>query len=266
MGRHTSSPFTSKAVSFLRSLKRNNDREWFRARKDQYETYVREPMIEVVERLADDFRKVAPELIASPKHSLFRIYRDTRFSSNKKPLKTHAAAVFRPKDLPKPQGAGLYFEIAPGWVWIGGGMWRPEPPELIKLREHIAETWPEIRDITRAAAFRTRFEELSGDTMTRVPRGYPANHPAADFLRHRQFYGGAEFPASLAHSRAFYPTLLATFKALMPLVRFLNEPLVEAIAPSRSGVLDAGFGSGGHRRGSERLRGASRSAAADYLD
>src|SRR5262245_64141270 len=128
-------------------------------------------MIDVVERLAVDFRTVAPELIASPKHSLFRIYRDTRFSSNKKPLKTHAAAVFRPKDLPKPQGAGLYFEIAPGWVWIGGGMWRPEPHELVRLREHISETSPELRDITRAAAFRTRCEALSGDTMTSVPRG-----------------------------------------------------------------------------------------------
>ena len=226
--------FTPKTISFLRSLKRNNDREWFRARKDQYDAHVRAPMIAVVERLADDFRKVAPELIASPKHSLFRIYRDTRFSSNKKPLKTHAAAVFRPKDLPKPQGAGLYFEIATGWVWIGGGMWRPEPPELVCLREHIAGTWPEIRDITRAASFRKRFEELSGDTMTRVPRGYPADHAAAAFLKHRQFYGGAEFPASLAHSREFYPTLLSTFKALMPLVRFLNAPLVAA-SSSRAG-------------------------------
>jgi uncharacterized protein (TIGR02453 family) len=223
-------PFTPKAASFLRSLKRNNDREWFRARKDQYETHVRGPMIAVVEQLAQDFRAVAPELIASPKHSLFRIYRDTRFSGDKKPLKTHAAAAFRPKDLPKPQGAGLYFEIAPGWVWIGGGMWRPEPPELVRLREHISETWPEIRDITGAASFRKRFDELSGDTMTRVPRGYAADHPAAAFLKHRQFYGGAEFPASLAHSREFYPTLLATFKALMPLVRFLNEPLVDTQA------------------------------------
>src|SRR5262249_12320616 len=151
----------------------------------------------------------------------------------KKPrLKAQGAAVSGRKDRPRREGAGLYFEIAPAWVWIGGGMWRPEPPELVRLRAHIAETWPEIRDITRAAAFRRRFDGLSGDTMTRVPRGYPSNHPAAAFLKHRQFYGGAEFPASLGHSRAFYPTLLATFKALMPLVRFLNEPLVERSAVS----------------------------------
>jgi uncharacterized protein (TIGR02453 family) len=220
-----SNPFSSKTVSFLRALKRNNDREWFKARRDQYDAHVHEPMVAVVERLAQDFRSFAPELIASPKHSLFRQYRDTRFSANKKPLKTNAAAVFRTRDLPKPQGAGLYFEIAPGWVWIGGGMWRPEPPELVRLREHIAGTWPELRDIIRAAGFRRCFKELSGDTTTRVPRGYPADHPAAALLKHRQLYAGAEFPASLAYSRTFYPTLVATFKTLMPLVRFLNEPL-----------------------------------------
>jgi len=258
VGRNTT-PFTSKTLSFLRALKRNNDREWFRARKDQYEQHVRVPMIAVVEQLALDFRTIAPELIASPKQSLFRVYRDTRFSSDKKPLKTHAAAVFRPKTLPRPQGAGLYFEIAPGWVWIGGGMWRPEPPELVQLREHIADTWPEIRDITTARAFRTRFAELSGDTMTRVARGYPSDHPAADFLKYRQFYGGAEFPASLAHSREFYPTLLSTFKALMPLVRFLNAPLVAASTPERTGVLDAGI-SAGRQPGAQRLRGASRTS------
>jgi uncharacterized protein (TIGR02453 family) len=226
--------FTPKTIAFLRALERNNNRDWFKARKDHYDAHVRGPMIAVVERLAEDFRTFAPELIASPKQSLFRIYRDTRFSDDKKPLKTHAAAVFRSRHLPKPQGAGLYFEVAGRWVWIGGGMWRPEQFELVRLREHVAGTWPEIRNITRAAPFRKRFDVLSGDTMTRVPRGYTADHPAAEFLKFRQFYGGAEFPASLAHSREFYPTLVATFKALMPLVRFLNAPLAAA-ASARSG-------------------------------
>ena len=224
----SSTPFTRKSVSFLRALKRNNDRDWFKARRDQYDQHVRDPMIAVVEQLAGDFRAFAPELIASPRQSLFRVYRDTRFSENKKPLKTHAAAVFRTRDLPKPQGAGLYFEIAPGWVWAGGGMWRPEPFELVRLREHIADTWPEMEQIAGGRAFRARFTALAGDAMTRVPRGYPRDHPAAAYLKLRQFYGGAEFPASLAYSREFYPTLVATFKALMPLVRFLNAPLVES--------------------------------------
>jgi uncharacterized protein (TIGR02453 family) len=255
-----SNPFSRKTVSFLRSLKRHNDREWFRARRARYDAHVHAPMVAVIEQLARDFRRIAPELVASPKQSMFRVYRDTRFSSNKKPLKTHAAAVFRTRDLPKPQGAGLYFEIAPGWVWIGGGMWRPEPPELVRIRAHIADTWPAIRSITRSASFRRRFEALSGEAMSRVPRGYAADHPAALYLRHRQFYGGAEFPASLTYSREFYPTLVATFKALMPLVRFLNEPLVAASAPFR--VYEAHASS---VRAFERLRGPS-AAAANHFD
>src|SRR5688572_25966106 len=130
--------FTPKALAFLRALKRNNDREWFKARKDQYEEHVRGPMIALIERLAGDFSTFAPDLVASPKVSLYRIYRDTRFSENKAPLKTHVAAVFPCRSLPKHQGAGLYLEVAPGWVWVGGGMHAPETPQLQAVREHIA--------------------------------------------------------------------------------------------------------------------------------
>jgi uncharacterized protein (TIGR02453 family) len=232
-------PFTPRTVSFLRSLKRNNDREWFRARKDRYEAHVRGPMIAVVERLAHDFAGFAPELVASPRHSLYRIYRDTRFSDNKKPLKTHAAAAFPWRGLARHEAAGLYFEVAGDGVWMGGGMWRPEPPDLLRVREHIADTWPEVHTLATGAPFRRAFGELGGDTLSRVPRGFPRDHPAAAYLKHTQFTAGREFPASFAHSGAFYPTLIATFKALMPLVRFLNEPLVAAQTrrPQRSSSL-----------------------------
>ena len=217
--------FTPATLTFLRSLKRNNDREWFKARKDRYEKDVREPMIRVIERLAVDFKTFAPELVASPKASLYRIYRDTRFSPDKTPLKTHVAANFPWRGLQRHQGAGLYFEIAPGWVWIGGGMYAPEPAQLVKVREHIADTWPELQKLTRARAFVRLIGELSGERLTRVPRGYPADHPAAELLRHKQFLAGRELPAEIATSDAFYPELLATFKAIVPLIRFLNEPL-----------------------------------------
>ena len=122
MSRFTT-PFTSKSVSFLRSLKRHNDREWFRARKDDYERHVRAPMIEVVERLADDFRTVAPELIASPKQSLFRIYRDTRFSDDKRPLKTRSRGV---PHAPAP-------EAARGWAVL-----RDRARLGVDRRRHVA--------------------------------------------------------------------------------------------------------------------------------
>jgi uncharacterized protein (TIGR02453 family) len=262
-------PFSRKTLSFLRSLKRNNDRDWFRARREQYDAHVRGPMIGVVEQLAQDFRHFAPELIASPKHSLYRVYRDTRFSDNKKPLKTHASAIFPWKGLPRHESAGLYFEVAGGWVWIGGGMWRPEPPGLLRVRQHIADTWPEIHTTVRAARFRKLLGEVSGDATVRVPRGFAADHPAGAYLKHRQFVAGMEYPAAFAHSREFYPTLVATFKALMPLVRFLNEPLVDDSSPSVLRGLDAQEPG---RRGVAavgvfgRVRGPSGAAGADYFD
>ena len=142
--------FTSDTLKFLRALKRNNDREWFRRRKDEYERHVRAPMLAVIEQLARDFQRFAPELVASPKASLYRIYRDTRFSEDKTPLKTNAAAVFPWKGLARHEGAGLHFEIAPGWVWIGGGMYAPQPAHLVKVREHIVATWGGHRAIDRA--------------------------------------------------------------------------------------------------------------------
>ena len=105
-----STPITclsTDALAFLRALKRNNRREWFKPRKEKYEQLVRTPMVGFIERLATDLRAFAPDLIASPKVSLYRIYRDTRFSENKTPYKTHVAAVFPCCTLPKHQGAGL---------------------------------------------------------------------------------------------------------------------------------------------------------------
>src|SRR5918992_1267115 len=141
-----SSPFTRKTLAFLRALKRNNNREWFKARKADYETHVRTPMIELLARLAAEFRAFAPELVADPKVSLFRIYRDTRFSSDKTPLKTQAAAHFPHRKLRK-EGSGLYLELAPRWVWIGGGIYMPETRELAAIRAHIAEEHRGLRKI-----------------------------------------------------------------------------------------------------------------------
>ena len=108
--------FTPKTLSFLRSLKRNNDRGWFHANRAEYDAHVRAPMLSVVGRLAEDFPTFAPELTADPKISMFRPWRDTRFSHDKTPLKTHVAATFPYRRLGRMNGAGLYFEVAPKWV------------------------------------------------------------------------------------------------------------------------------------------------------
>jgi uncharacterized protein (TIGR02453 family) len=221
-------------LRFLRALKRNNDREWFRARRDRFEAVVRAPMIALVEQLARDFRAFAPELVAAPKPSLYRIYRDTRFGDNKTPLKTHIAAGFPWRGLRRHESAGLYLEVAAGWTWVGGGLWRPQPLQLHRVREHIAETYPEIDRLRRAAAFKRCLGSLEGDRLTRVPRGFNRDHPAAEYLKFTRFVAGREFPAEFAVSDAFYPTVVRTFRALMPIVRFLNEPL--------TGMRDPGSG------------------------
>jgi len=218
--------FTPETLRFLRALKRNNDREWFRARKDKYDLHVRGPMIALIERLAGDFTRVAPEIVASPKTSLYRIYRDTRFSDDKTPLKIQVSASFRWKGLAKGEGAGLYLEVHPQWVWMGGGFWAPPAPQLVRIREHIAGTYPAIDRITRAKSFRRVLGPLDGEKLTRVPRGFVKDHPAAEYLKFRQFLGGREFPPEFATTSEFYPALIETYTAIMPLIRFLNEPLV----------------------------------------
>ena len=219
--------FSPKAIVFLRGLKRHNNREWFNARKAQYEELVRAPMLEVVERLAVDFQEFAPELAAGPR-SIFRIYRDTRFSEDKSPYKTQVSAAFPDKRLPKRGGAALYMEVAPGWVWVGGGMYAPDAPLLNKVREHIASNLRRFRSIVESPAFRRKVGTLEGgQKLQRVPRGFPPDHPAAEYLRFRRFVAGRQFPSSFATSPRFYPGVVGIFRHLMPLIRLLNEPLLQ---------------------------------------
>jgi uncharacterized protein (TIGR02453 family) len=219
--------FSAETLRFLRALKRNNRRDWFNAHRDDYKAHVRQPMTAIVERLAIDVRSFAPELIASPKTSMYRIYRDTRFSENKAPYKTHIAAVFPTRGLLKHEGAGVYFHVSPDEVWIGGGMYAPAAPQLHSVREHIAANVRKLRAIVESPRFRRQVGQLEGERLQRVPRGFPKDHPAAEFLKFRQFLAGAEFPASLATSPAFYKTLLAVFREVTPLARFLNAPLLK---------------------------------------
>jgi uncharacterized protein (TIGR02453 family) len=182
-------------------------------------------MTALVERLAVDLRGFAPELVAAPSVSLYRIYRDTRFSEDKKPYKTHVAAVFPTRGLPKHEGAGTYFHVSADDVWMGGGMYSPQPAQLFAVREHIAGHVKQLRAIVESPAFRKHVGGLGGDKLSRVPRGFDKDHPAAEYLTFKHFVAGAEFPAAFAGSPAFYKTLLTVFRQIVPLARFLNAPL-----------------------------------------
>src|SRR5258708_6452629 len=130
--------FPKEGIEFLAALKRNNKRPWFQKRKAVYEQYVLEPMREIVLALAND---LPSDFIVDPKKSLFRIYRDVRFSKDKSPYKTHASAQFPRRYMPHRGGAGFYFHISPTDVWIGGGFYAPTPQELLAVRNFIAERY-----------------------------------------------------------------------------------------------------------------------------
>jgi uncharacterized protein (TIGR02453 family) len=218
--------FTAESLAFLRSLARNNRREWFAPRKAQYEQIVRAPMVSLIEHLVEPFRRFAPDLVAAPRTSLYRVYRDTRFSADKSPLKTHVAAVFPHRLLPRHEGAGLYLEVSAKHVWLGGGMYMPNTAQLHLVREHIAQNYRRLERIVKGRAFRALAGQLEGDKLQRVPRGFRPDHPAAEFLKHRQFLAGCERPAEFATSPTFVRDVVRTFKAIAPLIAFLNEPLV----------------------------------------
>jgi uncharacterized protein (TIGR02453 family) len=156
---------------------------------------------------------------------MFRQWRDTRFSESKAPLKTNIAAVFPNRTLGRMNGAGLYFEVAPGWVWMGGGIYAPDGPQLQAIREHIAANLRRFEAIVRAPGLK-RLGGLHGETLSRVPRGFDKDHPAARYLIHKQWLSSREEAAAFAARPDFYKQLLATFKAQLPLLRFLNEPLI----------------------------------------
>ena len=219
--------FTSESLRFLRALKRNNRREWFNAHRDKYEAHVRAPMTAIILQLAEDFRQFGPEFVVSPKTSMYRIYRDIRFSENKAPYKTHVAAIFPTRGLPKHEGAGLYFHVSVEDVWVGGGMYAPSAVELHAVREHIAANSRRLRTLVESPAFRRDVGALDGERLQRVPRGFPKGHEAAEYLKFRQFLAGRTFEAAFATSPKFYAGLLGIFKRVAPIIRFLNEPLTK---------------------------------------
>ena len=217
--------FTGKALTFLRALKRNNDGEWFRAHRADYVTHIQEPLHRLLETLNEDLHDVAPELACTARESTFRMYRDTRFSEDKTPLKTHVAWSLRPRGFPKGYAAGLYAQFDPGETWIGGGLYHPEPQVRTAEREHIAAHHRRLTAILRAPAFRTHLGALEGDTLARVPRGFDPAHPAAEYLKFKHWMVARSLPGTFVTEPAFYPTLLAIFRAAAPLIRFLNEPI-----------------------------------------
>jgi uncharacterized protein (TIGR02453 family) len=222
------SAFPKEGLQFLRNLKRNNKREWFLDHKTIYEQYVKQPISDLIEALGAEFQRFAPEMVSTSKVSAYRIHRDTRFSKDKSPYKTHVAAVFPNSRLGKHEGAGFYLHIAPTELLIGGGLYMPIPEDLNAVRRAIADNPAKFLKVIRETRFKKLFGQVTGDQLSRIPRGFSSDNPAADFLRHKNFLAARTFPSEVATSRQFYRTVVETFKGMVPFVRFLNDPILSA--------------------------------------
>ena len=226
-------PFNRAALSFLRGIERNNNKPWFEAHRTEFEREVRDPMRALIEEMDGRFRRFAPEITGDPKRSMFRIYRDTRFSRDKSPYKTHAACWFQHRGADHRVGseaeggsAGFYFHLQPGRSMMGAGIWMPPRPMLNRLRDAIAEDHRGFARIVRQPTFQKRFGGLDDEAMLkRMPRGFAEDHPAAEWLRYQSFTAGRLLKDADVIGTRLPALLEKDFLALLPLVRWLNGAL-----------------------------------------
>ena len=220
--------FPPEGLKFFASLARNNRREWFQPRKHIYEEQLKAPMVELVSALSAEMIRFAPDYVGEPAKAIYRIYRDTRFSKDKTPYKTHIAAIFPRRGLEKHGGGGLYFSVSAKEIEVAGGVYMPGPEALLAIRTHIAEHHEEFRKIIQARKLRTLMGELQGEQLSRVPKGFPREHAAADLLRYKQWLVWVMLDPKLAPTPKLLPEVRQRFEAMMPLLEFLNRPLVGA--------------------------------------
>jgi len=225
--------FPRSAFTFLTGLAGHNDREWFEARREDYEQSLRVPMKALIEEMDARLATVAPEITGSVKGSMFRMHRDIRFSKNKAPYKTNAACWFFHRDSKGSVGkeavhggAGMYFHLEPRACFAGGGVWMPPSPVLKRVRAALNVGHEEFEAIVKARKFRAVFGDLDTESMLkRMPRGFDADHPARDRLRHQSFTAGCALTQADVTSAALADRLEEIFRTITPFVRWLNSAM-----------------------------------------
>jgi uncharacterized protein (TIGR02453 family) len=228
-------PFTGfrpEAIQFLVDLKDNNDRAWFQPRKADYERLLKEPLEALIAALGERFAAAGIPLRADPSKSPFRIYRDVRFSKDKSPYKTNLGASFpfvgdggndggpRSHD-PNVHSGGGYFHLSPGEIYVGGGIWHPEKVWLDAFRRRVVDEPGRIRKLADEPGFKATFGSLGGDSLVRVPTGFPPDHPDVELLKLKDVTFGRRLSDNEAMSPALPDVITETFTAALPVMRYL---------------------------------------------
>jgi uncharacterized protein (TIGR02453 family) len=219
--------FSERSFKFLRALARHNEREWFHAHKADYEQYVRAPFLALITDLQPALREVSEHYRADPKTvggSLFRIHRDTRFANDKTPYKTWSGARFfheRSKVVPAPS---FYLHIQPGACFIGAGVWHPEAETQRRIRNFMLDNPSGWKSAVQSAKFRRKFD-LTGDTLVRPPRGFPAEHELIEDLKRKDFVAGAGIDDDIVLGPRLRQAVASGFAGMAPLVDYLCAAL-----------------------------------------
>jgi len=244
--------FSPAAVRFFKSLKRNNNRDWFNERKQVYEQEVKAPFLALIEQVNHSLADFAPEYIKPAPKAIFRIYRDTRFSGDKRPYKTHAGAWWSPSAFAKTSGAGFYMHIGADDVVIAAGNFMPPPDQLLLIRRYLEMHHAEMRALLTDKKLRRLLPDLETNPLKRMPKGFPSaslsmqdadnesptgsplDHPAAEYLLDRKWGISVTLPADTAASPKFFNEIVTRFRAATPLVNLLNTPLAPAKTSRKS--------------------------------
>ena len=217
--------FSKDALKFLRGLKRNNDREWFAERKPVYERELKAPMLALIEEVNAEMAEFAPEHVRPAQKIAMRIYRDIRFSKDKRPYKIHQSAWWAREGLQKTSGAGFYFDVSATEVTVAAGVYMPEREQLLAIRRYLADHYEEFRAVLAAKKLRSLMGEMDGQRLTRPPKGFSAEHPALDLLLCRQWGVSATLPVERATLPTLGKDIVERFRAAAPMVALLNTPL-----------------------------------------
>jgi uncharacterized protein (TIGR02453 family) len=226
--------FSAASIKFLKGLARNNDRAWFDPRKAIYEQELKAPMLAVIAEVNDAMAEFAPEHVRPAPKIMMRIYRDIRFSKDKKPYKTHVSAWWARQGLEKTSGGGFYLHLGAAELYVAAGVYMPEREQLLAIRRRLVEGHEEYRALMGARKLRALMQPIDAMKMSRSPKGFAADHPANDLVLQRQWGVSSTLPAELALSPGLVKEIVKRFRIAAPLIAWLNEPLVARTASQRS--------------------------------